>query len=298
MRVMVGLTRATSGTVTISGRHYVDLPNPGLEVGVLLDASAQHAGRTGREILTIAQQFMGLPAHRVEEMLEVVSLTPDRGVPTGRRLLPGHAATARHRHRPDRRPRGADPRRARQRPGPGRHPLDARPAARLRRPRRNRAALLPPAPRDRGHRRRHRDDRQRQDRLPGHQDRAAARRRHRRPRRGPRRRSQRALDELGIATTRPTTAPCAPTRTPALVGKVALEAGVALTELRAAEAPASRTCSSSSPPPPSEKEQRHDRHRRRQPSRRHGCRAPPDAPDARDAGRAPQDVRHPLRASG
>jgi ABC-2 type transport system ATP-binding protein len=76
MRVMVGLTRATSGTVTISGRHYVDLPNPGLEVGVLLDASAQHAGRTGREILTIAQQFMGLPRNRVEEMLEVVSLTP------------------------------------------------------------------------------------------------------------------------------------------------------------------------------------------------------------------------------
>jgi ABC-2 type transport system ATP-binding protein len=76
MRVMVGLTRATSGTVTISGRHYVDLPNPGLEVGVLLDASAQHAGRTGREILTIAQLFMGLPRIRVEEMLEVVSLTP------------------------------------------------------------------------------------------------------------------------------------------------------------------------------------------------------------------------------
>jgi ABC-2 type transport system ATP-binding protein len=75
MRVMVGLTRATSGTVTISGRRYVDLPNPGLEVGVLLDASAQHAGRTGREILTIAQQFMGLPRHRVEEMLEVVSLS-------------------------------------------------------------------------------------------------------------------------------------------------------------------------------------------------------------------------------
>jgi ABC-2 type transport system ATP-binding protein len=75
MRVMVGLTRATSGTVTISGRRYVDLPNPGLEVGVLLDASAQHAGRTGRETLTIAQQFMGLPRHRVEEMLEVVSLT-------------------------------------------------------------------------------------------------------------------------------------------------------------------------------------------------------------------------------
>ncbi len=77
MRIMVGLTRPTSGTVTISGRHYVDLPNPGLEVGVLLDASAQHAGRTGREILTIAQKYMGLPHHRVEEMLEVVSLTAE-----------------------------------------------------------------------------------------------------------------------------------------------------------------------------------------------------------------------------
>jgi ABC-2 type transport system ATP-binding protein len=76
MRVMVGLTRATAGTVTISGRHYIDLPNPGLGVGVLLDASAQHAGRTGREILTIAQQYMGLPRSRVEEMLETVSLTP------------------------------------------------------------------------------------------------------------------------------------------------------------------------------------------------------------------------------
>src|SRR3954469_15556779 len=76
MRIIVGLTRANSGTATVSGRHYVDLPNPGLEVGVLLDASAQHAGRTGREILTIAQRFMGLPGTRVEEMLEVVSLTP------------------------------------------------------------------------------------------------------------------------------------------------------------------------------------------------------------------------------
>jgi ABC-2 type transport system ATP-binding protein len=76
LRIMVGLTRPDSGSATISGRHYVDLPNPGLEVGVLLDASAQHAGRTGREILTLAQKFMGLPGDRVEEMLEMVSLTP------------------------------------------------------------------------------------------------------------------------------------------------------------------------------------------------------------------------------
>jgi ABC-2 type transport system ATP-binding protein len=76
MRIMVGLTRPTAGNVTISGQTFADLPNPGLEVGVLLDASAQHAGRTGREILTLAQRLMGLPRTRVEEMLAAVSLTP------------------------------------------------------------------------------------------------------------------------------------------------------------------------------------------------------------------------------
>ena len=76
MRVMVGLTPPTTGSTTILGRHYADLPNPGREIGVLLDASAQHAGRTGREILSIAQRTMGLPAARVDEMLARVSLTP------------------------------------------------------------------------------------------------------------------------------------------------------------------------------------------------------------------------------
>jgi ABC-2 type transport system ATP-binding protein len=74
MRVLTGLTPATSGSATVLGRRYRDLPNPGREVGVLLDASAQHAGRTGREILTVAQRTMGLPARRVREMLERVSL--------------------------------------------------------------------------------------------------------------------------------------------------------------------------------------------------------------------------------
>jgi len=76
MRVMTGLTRPSAGQATIDGLRFADLPNPGREVGVLLDASAQHAGRTGREILALAQQTMGLPGRRVDEMLERVSLTP------------------------------------------------------------------------------------------------------------------------------------------------------------------------------------------------------------------------------
>ncbi|HET7280505.1 MAG TPA: ATP-binding cassette domain-containing protein [Dermatophilaceae bacterium] len=77
LRIMVGLTPATSGAATVDGRRFADLPNPGMEVGVLLDASAQHAGRTGREILTVAQRTMGQPRTRVQEMLDLVSLTAD-----------------------------------------------------------------------------------------------------------------------------------------------------------------------------------------------------------------------------
>ena len=62
MRILVGLTPPTSGHAEVCGRRFADLPNPGREVGVLLDASAQHAGRTGREILTLSQRLMGLPA--------------------------------------------------------------------------------------------------------------------------------------------------------------------------------------------------------------------------------------------
>src|SRR5690349_21218450 len=74
MRVMVGLTPATRGDVTIGGLHFHDIPNPGRHVGVLLDASAQHAGRTGREVLTIGARVMGLPDSRVDEMLALVAL--------------------------------------------------------------------------------------------------------------------------------------------------------------------------------------------------------------------------------
>ncbi|HET7066035.1 MAG TPA: ATP-binding cassette domain-containing protein [Nocardioides sp.] len=77
MRIMVGLTPATSGTSTVLGRRYADLPNPGREIGVLLDASAQHAGRTGREILTLAQRTMRVPRDRVDEMLDLVSLSDE-----------------------------------------------------------------------------------------------------------------------------------------------------------------------------------------------------------------------------
>ncbi|MCZ2264284.1 ABC transporter ATP-binding protein [Isoptericola sp. QY 916] len=75
LRILVGLAEPTSGSARVLGRRYGDLPNPGLEVGVLLDASAQHGGRTGRETLDLARRTMGLPAARVDAMLDLVGLT-------------------------------------------------------------------------------------------------------------------------------------------------------------------------------------------------------------------------------
>ncbi len=75
MRVMVGLTPADGGVATIGGHRYAEIPNPARHVGVLLDASAQHAGRTGREVLRISAETMGVGPKRVQEMLELVGLS-------------------------------------------------------------------------------------------------------------------------------------------------------------------------------------------------------------------------------
>ncbi|WP_116948664.1 ABC transporter ATP-binding protein [Jiangella endophytica] len=74
MRMIAGLTPPTSGTSTVNGVAFRDLPNPGRHIGVLLDASAQHAGRTGREILSLSAQVLGVGSKRVDAMLELVGL--------------------------------------------------------------------------------------------------------------------------------------------------------------------------------------------------------------------------------
>ena len=53
LRMITGLTPPTSGRATVDGRAFADLPNPGRVVGVMLDAAAQHPGRTGIEILRL-----------------------------------------------------------------------------------------------------------------------------------------------------------------------------------------------------------------------------------------------------
>ena len=74
MRMLVGLSEPDSGEARILGGRYRDLPNPGRRVGILLDASAQHAGRRGREALLVSARTMGVPAQRVDKLLELVGL--------------------------------------------------------------------------------------------------------------------------------------------------------------------------------------------------------------------------------
>jgi ABC-2 type transport system ATP-binding protein len=74
MRMICGLTPPTAGGATVDGVPYRRLPNPGRTVGVLLDASAQHPGRTGRETLTLAALVMGVDRRRVGELLDLVGL--------------------------------------------------------------------------------------------------------------------------------------------------------------------------------------------------------------------------------
>ncbi|MFC5930433.1 ABC transporter ATP-binding protein [Cryobacterium melibiosiphilum] len=75
MRMLCALTTPTSGRSLVLEHPFRELTNPGRHVGVLLDASAQHGGRTGREILTLSSTLMGLPRARVHEVVDLVGLT-------------------------------------------------------------------------------------------------------------------------------------------------------------------------------------------------------------------------------
>jgi ABC-2 type transport system ATP-binding protein len=74
MRMVIGLDRPTSGTVTVDGARYADSPAPLRAVGALLEARALHPGRTARAHLRWMAASNGIPTARVEEVLGLVGL--------------------------------------------------------------------------------------------------------------------------------------------------------------------------------------------------------------------------------
>ncbi|MFF2774322.1 ATP-binding cassette domain-containing protein [Streptomyces sp. NPDC058052] len=79
LRMVLGLTAPTSGTVTVDGRPFRDRPRGLRHVGALLDAHEVHGGRTARAHLAALAHGNGLPARRVDEVLGTVGLDPAAG---------------------------------------------------------------------------------------------------------------------------------------------------------------------------------------------------------------------------
>jgi ABC-2 type transport system ATP-binding protein len=74
MRMILGLDHPDGGTATIDGQPYEQLATPLRKVGALLEARSVHTGRSARNHLLFLAQTQGLPASRVDEMLDLVGL--------------------------------------------------------------------------------------------------------------------------------------------------------------------------------------------------------------------------------
>ncbi|BAU82237.1 ABC transporter [Streptomyces laurentii] len=79
LRMVLGLNRPTSGTVTVDGRPFAGLPRGLRHVGALLDAHDVHGGRTARAHLAALAAGNGLPRGRVAEVLAEVGLADAAG---------------------------------------------------------------------------------------------------------------------------------------------------------------------------------------------------------------------------
>ncbi|MGW2512305.1 ABC transporter ATP-binding protein [Streptomyces scopuliridis] len=88
LRMLLGLTRPTQGTITIGGRRITEIADPARTVGALLDARAVHPYRTAYDHLVAVahtaglggkRSAMGVPQAegrgRVDEVLDLVGLT-------------------------------------------------------------------------------------------------------------------------------------------------------------------------------------------------------------------------------
>ncbi|MBL7259679.1 ABC transporter ATP-binding protein [Paractinoplanes lichenicola] len=74
MRIILGLHRADAGRALVGGRPYRSLRHPLRHLGALLDASALHPARSGRNHLVWLAQSQGLGRSRVDEVLAQVGL--------------------------------------------------------------------------------------------------------------------------------------------------------------------------------------------------------------------------------
>jgi ABC-2 type transport system ATP-binding protein len=83
MRMILGLDVPDAGAALVGGRPYDELATPLCHVGALLDAGAVHPSRRARDHLLWIAQANGLPARRVDELLELAGVADVAGRPAG-----------------------------------------------------------------------------------------------------------------------------------------------------------------------------------------------------------------------
>lgn len=76
LRCLLGLAAPSSGQALIDGKQYGDLDNPLQLVGAVLDSRGFNQALTGKQNLKIVAAAAGISDARVDEVLELVELTP------------------------------------------------------------------------------------------------------------------------------------------------------------------------------------------------------------------------------
>lgn len=92
LRILLDLAEATSGTCTIGGRRYRDIPDPARHVGAVLEATNFHPSRRARAHLEMLAVQGALDASRIDPVLDLVGLTAD-----ARRKVGGYSLGMRQR---------------------------------------------------------------------------------------------------------------------------------------------------------------------------------------------------------
>ena len=92
LRILLDLAASTSGSCTIGGRRYRDIPDPARHVGAVLEATNFHPSRRARAHLEMLAMEAGLDVARIDSVLELVGLTAD-----ARRKVGGYSLGMRQR---------------------------------------------------------------------------------------------------------------------------------------------------------------------------------------------------------
>ncbi len=92
LRILLDLASATSGSCSIGGRRYRDIPEPARHVGAVLEATNFHPSRRARAHLEMLAIEAGIDLSRIDPVLELVGLTAD-----ARRRVGGYSLGMRQR---------------------------------------------------------------------------------------------------------------------------------------------------------------------------------------------------------